>query len=365
MAQKFRRASAWRASASPLSSSNGLDACVGAARRHGGAARRSRRSIRTTPRPSSNRCCATSSHGRSFATRARREGARAGAAGSASRKSCRSAPAASPLKRCCASRSVRCRCPQQTISRRCSSPAAPPAFRRAPTTPIASLMAYCYGVAALWPFPLDEERILNVAPLFHVWGFCFTLVMPIYIRAFMDIMPAYKPALVLEEFQKRKITVFAGGPAALYLGLRAEREFRQDRFLQPENLPLRRRAVPGGTVAQLGKGDRLRAARRLGHVGRRADQLQSALRRAQGRLGRHRAAEHARSRSSISRPATKRHAGRRARRNPRARARSSPRAIATARRTTSRRSAMAGSTPATSATTTPTAICSWSTARRK
>jgi long-chain acyl-CoA synthetase len=93
-----------------------------------------------------------------------------------------------------------------------------------------SLMAYCYGIVALWPFPLDEERILNVAPLFHIWGFCFTLVMPVYIRAFMDIMPAYKPALVLDEFQKRKITVFAGGPAALYLGLRANENFAKTDF---------------------------------------------------------------------------------------------------------------------------------------
>jgi long-chain acyl-CoA synthetase len=93
-----------------------------------------------------------------------------------------------------------------------------------------SLMAYCYGVVALWPFPLDEERILNVAPLFHVWGFCFTLVAPIYLRAFMDIMPAYKPALVLEEFQRQKITIFAGGPAALYLGLRANENFSKTDF---------------------------------------------------------------------------------------------------------------------------------------
>ncbi|MGZ5827569.1 MAG: AMP-binding protein [Xanthobacteraceae bacterium] len=93
-----------------------------------------------------------------------------------------------------------------------------------------SLMAYCYGVVALWPFPLDDERILNVAPLFHVWGFCFTLIAPVYLRAFMDIMPAYKPALVLEEFQRRKITIFAGGPAALYLGLRANENFAKTDF---------------------------------------------------------------------------------------------------------------------------------------
>ena len=92
------------------------------------------------------------------------------------------------------------------------------------------LMAFCYGVAAVWPLPLDEERILNVAPLFHIWGFCFTLVFPVYIRAAMDIMPAYKPAAVLDEFQKRRITTFAGGPAALYMGLRANENFKATDF---------------------------------------------------------------------------------------------------------------------------------------
>ena len=88
-----------------------------------------------------------------------------------------------------------------------------------------SQMAYCYGIATFVPFPIGEERILNVAPLFHIWGFGFSLVFPVYIRAFLDLMPAYKPALVLEEFQKRKISVFAGGPAALYMGLRANENY--------------------------------------------------------------------------------------------------------------------------------------------
>jgi long-chain acyl-CoA synthetase len=89
-----------------------------------------------------------------------------------------------------------------------------------------SLMAYCHGVATYVPFGIGEERILNVAPLFHVWGFCFSLVFPVYIRAFLDLMPAYKPALVLEEFQRRSISVFAGGPAALYMGLRANENYK-------------------------------------------------------------------------------------------------------------------------------------------
>ena len=55
-----------------------------------------------------------------------------------------------------------------------------------------NLMAFCYGVAALWPLPLDKEHILNVAPLFHIWGFCYTLIFPVYLRAFMVLLPAYK-----------------------------------------------------------------------------------------------------------------------------------------------------------------------------
>jgi long-chain acyl-CoA synthetase len=93
-----------------------------------------------------------------------------------------------------------------------------------------NLMAFCYGVAALWPLPLDEEHILNVAPLFHIWGFCYTLIFPLYLRAFMVLLPAYKPAAVLEEFQKRRITTFAGGPSALYMGLRANENFSKTDF---------------------------------------------------------------------------------------------------------------------------------------
>jgi len=93
-----------------------------------------------------------------------------------------------------------------------------------------NLMAFCYGVASIWPLALDAERILNVAPLFHIWGFCYTLIFPVYIRAFMDLLPAYKPAAVLEEFHKRHITTFAGGPAALYMGLRAIENFTKTDF---------------------------------------------------------------------------------------------------------------------------------------
>jgi long-chain acyl-CoA synthetase len=43
-------------------------------------------------------------------------------------------------------------------------------------------------------------------------------------------MPAYKPAAVLEEIERRRITTFAGGPAALYMGLRANENFTKTDF---------------------------------------------------------------------------------------------------------------------------------------
>jgi long-chain acyl-CoA synthetase len=93
-----------------------------------------------------------------------------------------------------------------------------------------SLMAFCYASASLWPFPLGKERMLNVAPLFHIWGFCYTLVAPLYYRACIDLVPAYRPALVLQEFEKRAITIFAGGPSALYMGLRANENYSRTDF---------------------------------------------------------------------------------------------------------------------------------------
>ncbi|MFO0987450.1 MAG: AMP-binding protein [Alphaproteobacteria bacterium] len=93
-----------------------------------------------------------------------------------------------------------------------------------------TLMAYCYGVGALWPLEFGVERVLNVAPLFHIWGFCFTLVYPVYIGATMHLLPAYKPGEVLAAFERHRITVFAGGPPTMYVGLRAHENYRKTDF---------------------------------------------------------------------------------------------------------------------------------------
>jgi long-chain acyl-CoA synthetase len=84
-----------------------------------------------------------------------------------------------------------------------------------------SLSVYAPLIHAVWTFRFDAETILNVAPMFHVWGHQFTLVFPLYLRATMVIVPQYSPKLVLAELQRNRVTVFAGGPAAIFLGLLA------------------------------------------------------------------------------------------------------------------------------------------------
>jgi long-chain acyl-CoA synthetase len=93
-----------------------------------------------------------------------------------------------------------------------------------------TLMAHVYGVLPIWPMEPDAERMLNVAPLFHIWGFCFTLFDPMAIAATTVLMPAYKPAEVLAAFVRHRITIFAGGPPALYVGLRANETYKRTDF---------------------------------------------------------------------------------------------------------------------------------------
>ena len=104
-------------------------------------------------------------------------------------------------------------------------------------------------------------------------------------------MPAYKPAAVLEAFQRRKITMFAGGPSALYVGLRANENFAKTDF---SSLQV---CLSGGApcpeeLLRSGRRQRAAVSRRHRHVGGRAHRRQSDPGRAQDRLGRRRAGRH-------------------------------------------------------------------------
>jgi long-chain acyl-CoA synthetase len=88
------------------------------------------------------------------------------------------------------------------------------------------MMAYLYATLTMWKLEFDAERMLNVAPQFHVWGFAKSVVTPMYLGGSIDILPAFKPDIVLSEFESKGITVFFGGPAAMYVGLRAHPNYQ-------------------------------------------------------------------------------------------------------------------------------------------
>ncbi len=84
-----------------------------------------------------------------------------------------------------------------------------------------SVRAHCTG----WELRYDVERILGVAPLFHIWGLGFAMLAPLFLRSTLILVPRYQPELVLQELSRQKATVFAGGPAPIYAGLMASPEF--------------------------------------------------------------------------------------------------------------------------------------------
>ncbi|MCW5771666.1 MAG: AMP-binding protein [Rhodospirillaceae bacterium] len=92
------------------------------------------------------------------------------------------------------------------------------------------LMAHARAALGVWPLEQDRERCLNVAPAFHIWGFWFTALVPMHAGATTIIVPVYKPAAVLEAFAKQRATVFAGGPSAIYVGLRGNENYRSTDF---------------------------------------------------------------------------------------------------------------------------------------
>ena len=93
-----------------------------------------------------------------------------------------------------------------------------------------SLMAYCYGTVALWPLPLGQERILNVAPLFHIWGFCFH-------AGDADLHPRLHGSAAGLQAGRRAARIpraqdhdIRRGPGCALPRAARQREFRQDRF---------------------------------------------------------------------------------------------------------------------------------------
>ncbi len=85
-----------------------------------------------------------------------------------------------------------------------------------------SILQHC----TVWPGKFGQERFLNVAPMFHIWGLAYATWVPIYMQSTLVMVPRYEPDKVVQGLSDHKITIFAGGPAPIYMGLLASPYFK-------------------------------------------------------------------------------------------------------------------------------------------
>ena len=78
---------------------------------------------------------------------------------------------------------------------------------------------------SVWPLEPGKERFLNVAPMFHIWGLGYSAWVPIFARGTLVMVSKYEPDKVVAGLHEHRITVFAGGPAPIYMGLLASPVF--------------------------------------------------------------------------------------------------------------------------------------------
>lgn len=76
-------------------------------------------------------------------------------------------------------------------------------------------MEYC------WPTRAGGEVWLPVAPFTHVYGFLQGVLAPVFARAETVVPERFKPERVVELMERHRVTVFGGGPPAIYAGLLA------------------------------------------------------------------------------------------------------------------------------------------------
>jgi len=91
-----------------------------------------------------------------------------------------------------------------------------------------------------WGWPTNEGEVwLPVAPFTHVYGFLTGVLNSVLRGGTIVIPPRFHPDLIVEMLQDEGVTVFGGGPPAIYQAIMSSAKFEGARFA---NL----RTCPGG-----------------------------------------------------------------------------------------------------------------------
>ncbi len=77
-----------------------------------------------------------------------------------------------------------------------------------------------------WGWPTKAHEIwLPVAPFTHIYGYLMGVANPLLKAANIVIPERFKPELVVDLMESEKVTVFGGGPPAIYQGIMAANNF--------------------------------------------------------------------------------------------------------------------------------------------
>ncbi|KUJ69508.1 hypothetical protein ACZ90_11565 [Streptomyces albus subsp. albus] len=108
------------------------------------------------------------------------------------------------------------------------------------------LMRTVRAMDACWPTGSDGEVWLTVAPMFHIWGLLMGLLNPVLTRATVVSLPRFHPAAALEAMARHRVTVFSGGPAAVYAALLGAPAEAGEAGVRSTDCLTRLRVCPGG-----------------------------------------------------------------------------------------------------------------------
>jgi long-chain acyl-CoA synthetase len=70
-----------------------------------------------------------------------------------------------------------------------------------------------------WPTRASGEVWLPIAPFTHIYGFVQGVLQPVFARAAVVVPERFKPEHVVELMEAHRVTVFGGGPPAIYAGV--------------------------------------------------------------------------------------------------------------------------------------------------
>ncbi len=123
----------------------------------------------------------------------------------------------------------------------------------------------------VWPCKFGEERFLNVAPMFHIWGLGYSTLVPIYAQSTLVMVPRYDAGQSRARAFRPQDHRLRRRPRADLHGnaLRAPRS-RRPIFRICSYCLVGRRAVPRRAASRVAREDGPADSRRSGHDGRRA-----------------------------------------------------------------------------------------------